>query len=788
MTDTDRVVVLVDMDCFYCQVEEKLDPTLEGKPIAVVQYNAWRGGGIIAVNYPARSRGVTRHMRGDDAKKICPEIMLARVPNVRGKADLTKYREAGQKVAEVLQTFTPLLERASVDEAYLDITNVVKKRIMENSEPLLTIDKIPNTYVVNYDTADFLHNLKIDSSFCHSNQQLAFGGMIVEEIRKEVFEKTGYQCSAGIAHNKILAKLVCGLNKPNKQTILPHESVPTLYKDLPIKKIKSLGGKFGNALAEELNISMMGELIKFSEKELIKKFDAKNGKWLYNIARGIDFDPVTTRLTSKSIGCCKRFPGNNCLRRPEQVEHWLNELAMEISERLEKDMQENKRKAKQMVVSFAQAVNETERSSSRTQTLNSYNQPRIAKDSMEIIKKYSKKVNDCYNITFLGISVGNFQEIENSKSISTFFKNMNETKKSKCTTETEKTIEKNDSPSTSKILDDSGNDKVDDEKQNSGYTEPDGFDKGDDVENLSIYSATTEELDEDPKEYIYYEDIFPESLCKKPVENSQIEGELKILQLGKTNETDICRPSSFFGKYFDSTTDESITSSSSIEVSENHEKNTIHGEHNFSLSDDIPFADEEKNKTHEDEKICIDKEICLDCNKQILVSEMAEHQDYHFALKLVRSEAHLYNPQMSHKSSDSAVSRNNKKSQIKKNNGNTQKGSISKFLQHTNDSSLIKNVYFQQEASKQSPQGIKRKTSDRKLVSLPNDIENPEFCQECNTNVEFEDKVSHDDYHLAKKLHAELNTTKLNRNQEKVSTELPKNKKPSDISMYFRRK
>lgn len=124
----DRLIVLVDMDCFYCQVEEKLNPSLKGKPIAVVQYNAWKGGGIIAVNYEARARGVTRHMRGEEAKAHCPEIELVSVPNVRGKADLTKYRDAGKEVAEVLQLFTPALERASVDEAYLDIT----EKVMEN--------------------------------------------------------------------------------------------------------------------------------------------------------------------------------------------------------------------------------------------------------------------------------------------------------------------------------------------------------------------------------------------------------------------------------------------------------------------------------------------------------------------------------------------------------------------------------------------------------------------------------------------------------------------------------
>lgn len=86
---------------------------------------------IIAVNYPARAHGVTRHMRGDEAKEQCPDIELVKVPNIREKADLSKYRNAGKQVATVLQTFTPLLTRASVDEAYLDLTEQVQNRLME---------------------------------------------------------------------------------------------------------------------------------------------------------------------------------------------------------------------------------------------------------------------------------------------------------------------------------------------------------------------------------------------------------------------------------------------------------------------------------------------------------------------------------------------------------------------------------------------------------------------------------------------------------------------------------
>lgn len=87
----------------------------------------------------------------------------------------------------------------------------------------------------------------------------------------------GYRCSAGIAHNKILAKLAAGLHKPNQQTILPQEGIQALYKNLPVHKIRSLGGKFGQYMSEKLGIKTMGELSRFSEKELQQKFDEKTG-------------------------------------------------------------------------------------------------------------------------------------------------------------------------------------------------------------------------------------------------------------------------------------------------------------------------------------------------------------------------------------------------------------------------------------------------------------------------------------------------------------------------------
>ncbi|XP_058819374.1 DNA polymerase eta [Topomyia yanbarensis] len=432
----DRVIVLVDMDCFYCQVEEKLNPQIRGKPIAVVQYNPWQGGGIIAVNYPARSKGVTRHMRGDEAKQHCPEIVLQKVPQVRGKADIGKYREAGKEVAAVLQTFTPLLERASVDEAYMDITERVLARLHDMNEGKFQLlpDRLANTYAVGYESVgEFVQKISSDLEGAGDSQEvdneehrveykksdikLLIGASIVNEIRAAVKDKTGYECSAGIAHNKILAKLTASFHKPNKQTILPLKSIAKMYEALPINKVKGLGGKLGEQLCEVLKVQYMADLVKFPEKLLQSHFDERIGSWIYLMAKGIDLEAVTPKFNSKSIGCCKRFPGKNAIVGLATLKHWLGELAVEIQERLEKDMEENNRIAKQMTVSYSQQFGDNDVSSSRSVPILTYDAEKIATDALEAIKRntdtFLKTGSDSVlknPIKFLGISAGKFDD------------------------------------------------------------------------------------------------------------------------------------------------------------------------------------------------------------------------------------------------------------------------------------------------------------------------------------------------------------------------------------------
>lgn len=208
---------------------------------------------IIAVNYPARAKGVTRHMRGDQAKEQCPDIELVSVPSIREKADLSKFRNAGKQVAAVLHNYTPLLSRASVDEAYLDITEQVQARLLDMNQGKFSLqpNSLKNTFAVGYEnigeyvqiiseriskgaaaTEHELANIPADDrkSYRKSDLKLLIAASIVTEMRAAVKEKTGYECSAGIAHNRILAKLVCGMNKPNKQTILPLRHIAEMYK------------------------------------------------------------------------------------------------------------------------------------------------------------------------------------------------------------------------------------------------------------------------------------------------------------------------------------------------------------------------------------------------------------------------------------------------------------------------------------------------------------------------------------------------------------------------------
>lgn len=369
-----RIVLLIDMDCFYVQVEQRDRPETQNKPCAVAQYNGATGGGIIAVSYEARALGIKRGMWGKTALKTCADLVLFEVPEKRGKADLTKYRAASSEVFQCISECVSNVERASIDEAYVDLTDFVSEQLQKNTHSAM-LDISPNeeSYVLvhsNTFSPDQHKNPTDGVTFCPplseplsrsdwmeflsgsfpDGERYALASALTYHIRKTILNRTGFKCSAGIAANKTLAKLACSLNKPNKQTIVPPDSAHILLSTTPISKIRNLGGKLGTAVVNRYRIETLAQLAEISLAELTKEFGEKTGNWLYDLCRGHDPEPVTVRQIPQSIGCSKNFPGRSALATVETTRQWLCSLASELVERLVADRGEYRRQASRLTL------------------------------------------------------------------------------------------------------------------------------------------------------------------------------------------------------------------------------------------------------------------------------------------------------------------------------------------------------------------------------------------------------------------------------------------------------
>ena len=240
------------MDAFYASIEQRDDPSLHGKPVAV-------GGseirGVVAsASYEARKFGVRSAMPSITAKRLCPDLVFV-------KHRFPVYKEVSRQIRDIFHEYTDLVEPLSLDEAYLDVTE---------------------------------NKIGIPSAT-----------LIATEIRKKIFETTYLTASAGISFNKFLAKVASDINKPNgMKVILPEEAILFLEK-LPVKKFFGIG-KVTAKKMEKMGIHSGADLKRFSEIELAKHF-GKAGRHFYRIIRAEDNREVNPNRVRKSIGAERTF-------------------------------------------------------------------------------------------------------------------------------------------------------------------------------------------------------------------------------------------------------------------------------------------------------------------------------------------------------------------------------------------------------------------------------------------------------------------------------------------------
>jgi len=245
------------MNAFFISCEMTRNPDLIGKPAAVAGDPQRRTGIILTANYEARKFGVRTAMTVQKALKLCPNMIL--VP-----PDHSFYKQKSYEVMDLLHNYTPLVEKNSIDEAWLDMTGTQSLF----GTPLETAAKI------------------------------------MEDIKVNL----GLWCSIGISENKFLSKMAADIKKPHGITELWQKDIQCKLWYLPVTKMNGVGEKTAHKL-NSLGIQTIGELAQFDKFYLIK-FLGKSGLELYQKANGLDFSPVTVNSPDdiKSIGRSTTFP------------------------------------------------------------------------------------------------------------------------------------------------------------------------------------------------------------------------------------------------------------------------------------------------------------------------------------------------------------------------------------------------------------------------------------------------------------------------------------------------
>ncbi|KAJ7723474.1 hypothetical protein B0H14DRAFT_3900227 [Mycena olivaceomarginata] len=354
-----RVIALCDSDAFYAACE-MVRLGIPDKPLVVLQWQM-----LIAVNYPARKFGITRMMNVQEAKKLCPELNIIHVatykegekepgywdnPDTRThKISLDFYRRESVKMLQMYKDGLPEnaeIEKASIDEAFMDLTRPVRQIILDRY-PYLA--QVPEDAPLGLDTPlpppppvswEFGVLVPIDPSVEEEPEvpstwhdvALSIGAECMEKVRQQISAKLGYTTSAGIARNKFLAKLCASYRKPMNQSILRNAAIPNYLKPMAFQKIRFLGGKLGKSLAGEYDVSTVADLLAISLDEMQNKF-GEESIWIYEVLRGIDYTEVKEKQTvNKSMLASKNLP--QPITKVSEGYQWLRVLAAELALRL----------------------------------------------------------------------------------------------------------------------------------------------------------------------------------------------------------------------------------------------------------------------------------------------------------------------------------------------------------------------------------------------------------------------------------------------------------------------
>ncbi|KAF2867445.1 hypothetical protein BDV95DRAFT_444649, partial [Massariosphaeria phaeospora] len=441
-----RVIAHVDLDAFYAQCETVrlgIDPA---KPLAVQQ---WQG--LIAINYPARAFGLSRHVTSTEALKQCPELILQHVATWKEgdeswayhedafthiathKVSLDPYRLQSRRILKRIKESLPekeqRVEKASIDEVFMDLSAQVHGILMErypelqgpapNDDPTEHLPKPPTT-VLDWAADALVETGEEDGEDKDPDWDdvcMVIASEIVRDVRKHIKDELGYTCSGGVARNKMLAKIGSGYKKPNQQTVIRNRAIKHFLSEMKFTKIRMLGGKLGDEAVAMFGTDKVDELLK-QPLEQLKKLGDDTGTWLYSVIRGEDNSDVNPRTQIKSMLSAKSFrPAINTF---EQGVRWLRIFVADIFSRcVEEGVLENKRRPKTINLHHRQGAQTRSRQSPIPQ-----GKPLSEAMLFDLAKNLLAQVvvdGRAWPCANLSLSVGGFEDgITNNKGIGGF--------------------------------------------------------------------------------------------------------------------------------------------------------------------------------------------------------------------------------------------------------------------------------------------------------------------------------------------------------------------------------
>jgi DNA polymerase IV (DinB-like DNA polymerase) len=276
----ERIILHVDMDYFFAQIEERENPQFKGKPVVVgADPKGGKGRGVVSTaNYEARKYGIKSGMPISKAYQLCPNAIFLPV-------NVELYEKVSDEIMEIVKKYSPVYEIVSLDEAYLDI------------------------------------------SFCKNWKEAEILG---KRLKKEIFEKEKLTCTVGIGPNKTVAKLATEKAKPNGLKVVKPDEVEKFLDPLDVDDLPGIGPKTAEKL-RKIGINKIFELKKLS-KEKLKEMFGKVGERIWERVRGIDEEPVSPEEVIKSIG--RQITFERDTRNPRLIFGTFEKLIKEIYDEL----------------------------------------------------------------------------------------------------------------------------------------------------------------------------------------------------------------------------------------------------------------------------------------------------------------------------------------------------------------------------------------------------------------------------------------------------------------------